>query len=62
MKSGNVKKSILKYHLTFNKLHIPLVALSQLFIAYYRLSISRYVNTEMGTPRSFILVYKQATI
>lgn len=50
------------YRLTFSKLYIPLLALTQLYIAYYRLNISRFMNLEMDMPRSWVLIYRQVWV
>jgi hypothetical protein len=59
MKTDYVNPKLQKYHLTFSKLHIPLLALTQLYIAYYRAYIAGMVNNNMGMPRSFVLLMKQ---
>lgn len=59
MKHDNIKPTLLKYNLTFTKLHIPFLALTQLYIAYYRAYIAGMVNNNMGMPRSFVLLIKQ---
>jgi hypothetical protein len=59
MKTDYVNEKDQKYHNTFQKLHIPFLALCQLFIAYYRSFISGPLSYRMGMPRSFVLLVKQ---
>lgn len=58
MKFDNIDPRLLKYHLTFNTLHIPFLALTQLFVAYYRSYISGVLSYRLGIPRSFVILLK----
>jgi len=62
MKADYIDAKLEVYRLTFSKLHIPLLALTQLYIAYYRAYISGIVNNNMRMPRSFVLLVKQTLI
>lgn len=59
MKVDYISPKLVRYHLDFTKLHIPLLALTQLYIAYFRAYIAGFLNNRMGMPRSFVLLLKQ---
>jgi len=59
MKVENVHPNLIKYSLTYHDLHIPFLAIAQLYIAYYRGFISPIVNNKMGISWTFILLMKQ---
>lgn len=62
MKSDNLDPRLRKYRITFNRLHIPLLAITQLFAAFYRAYISSSLNYGLGMPRSFVSVFYQFSI
>jgi hypothetical protein len=62
MKVDNINPNLLKYRLSFQQLHIPLLALAQLYLAYYRGYISRVINNGSGIPRTFVFIVMQFTV
>lgn len=59
MKADAVDPKLLRYHVTFNKLYVPFLALSQLFTALYRIYISGTISYYLGVPRTFSIFFKQ---
>jgi hypothetical protein len=55
MKNDNINPNLIKYKDTFMKLHVPVLALTQLYIAFYRSYITKTVNSYLGVTRSFML-------
>lgn len=54
MKVDNVHKNYVQYTLTFQHLHIPLLALAQLYVSYWRTFIQTTVNYKLGMPKTFV--------
>ena len=54
MKFGNVQKKYVSYTMTFQHLHIPMLALAQLYVAYWRVFIQNSVNYKLGMPKTFV--------
>lgn len=59
MKADFVSVRLQKYNDTFNKLHVPLLAITQLYVAFFRAYAAPTVNNGMGMPRSFVLLFQQ---
>lgn len=59
MKIENVTGSLLSYRMTFIDLHIPFLALVQLYIAYFRTFMAGTINNGLGIPRTFVLGFHQ---
>ena len=55
MKVENVARKLLSYRMTFVDLHIPFLALTQLYIAFFRTFMAPTINNGLGMPRTFVL-------
>lgn len=59
MKLENVAGRLMSYRMTFNDLHIPFLAIAQLYIAYFRTYMAATINNGLGIPRTFVLGFHQ---
>lgn len=54
-KIDNVTSRLKSYRMTFIDLHIPFLAIAQLYIAFYRKFIASMMYTQIHIPRTFVL-------
>lgn len=62
MKQRNISSRLIVYRKTLNTLYHPLIILTQLFVAYFRDYISRFMHTGNGVPRAFVLFMRQLSV
>lgn len=59
MKIDNINPNLIKYRMSFQQLHVPFLAITQLYVAFYRAYTAPTVNNRSGMPRSFVLMLQQ---
>lgn len=59
MKIDNINPNLIKYRMSFQQLHVPFLAITQLYVALYRAYMAPWVNNRSGMPRTFVLMLQQ---